>query len=98
MRRLRRLRRRPLRPRRSLPSRAAPPAQLSLEEKVRLVRTPAPGGVVGERYSFLTPRLKERVDDSPRLSHLVGAYEQRRVADHRVMEETLVGIRVRPPE
>src|SRR5439155_8108509 len=71
-------------------SRLAPLAAVALEQGVGLVGPPRAGLVLGDRRLADRPRVEDRVADTPRLLDLVGADEQRGIADERVEEQPLV--------
>ena len=54
------------------------------------LRAVAAGGVVGEVGLLRCPGVKHRLHDAPSLLHHVGAHEERRIADHDIVEQRLV--------
>src|SRR5205085_1501665 len=71
----------------------APAPAVAAEEVVGLFRAPRAGLVAGQGDVALLERLQHRVDDTPGLGHLVGADEQRLVAEEGVEQQPLVGLR-----
>ena len=70
-----------------------PRPPVPVEELVGARRPPRAGGVVRERRTVALPGRDDRVDEQPLLLDLVGAREQRRVAEHRVEDQPLVRLR-----
>src|SRR4051794_14861667 len=71
----------------------APAPALAGQQVVRGLGAPGAGLVVGEvGHALLGPGLDDRVDDGPRLLHLVRAREERGVAQERVEDQRLVRV------
>src|SRR3990172_4208861 len=77
-------------------SQPAPAAAIVLDQVIGIAWTPRPGLVeahLAVRAALsvpLVPGVVQRRDDAPRCLDLVGAGEQRRVAQHRVQQQRLV--------
>src|SRR5919201_4517021 len=71
---------------------AMPLAVLPLEQLVGRFRPPRPGGVCLQRRPAFPPGALDGVDQAPGGLHLVGAREERRVAQERVHDQALVGV------
>src|SRR2546421_1762166 len=65
---------------------------VTLEQAVGFTWAPASGRVPGEQHAAVLPSLQDGIHDPPRLLHLVGADEQRGVADEDVEEQALVPV------
>src|SRR5215207_7460374 len=70
-----------------------PGTPVAVQEVVRRRRPPRTCWVVRERGAVATPGGDDRVDQRPLLLDLIRAREQRLVAEHRVEDEPLVGLR-----
>src|SRR5688572_11660368 len=77
----------------SILSAASPRTAVALEKLVGRRRPPRAGGVVGKVGAIALPRGNHRVHDRPLFLHLVRAREERRVSEHAVEDEPLVGLR-----
>src|SRR5260370_42312128 len=79
-----------LSPRRA--SRSPPLAAVAPNELVRGRGAPGAGGVGRELRHGTLPGLQQRRHEGPGLLDLRGAHEQRAVAEHRVQDQSLVGV------
>src|SRR3954469_17226511 len=73
-------------------ARQPPSAPVAGDERPGLGRSPGRGLVQRDRPAVGAPELQHRVDDPPRAADLVGADEERGVADERVEDDPLVGV------
>src|SRR5947209_17056641 len=69
-----------------------PPATITLDEFVGGLRSPGAGFVGLDRFGwFFFPGVQDALDKGPGSLHFVATGEERRVAQHTVEQETLIG-------